>query len=123
MAKVSGYIGKHVGNYRVTAKIASGSYGTVYRAQHTILSRVAAIKMMHVAHLNSQKERDDFLKCDRRTVERCPFPTSLSWVAVQALATQRRYSHDVGPRDHAGGDPSVQDIRDRPENLAPRHGS
>ena len=73
MAKVSGYIGKHVGNYRVTAKIASGSYGTVYRAQHTILSRVAAIKMMHVAHLNSQKERDDFLK-EARLLEQLKHP-------------------------------------------------
>src|SRR5260370_509460 len=62
MAKTNGYIGKQVGNYRVTAKIASGSYGTVYRAQHTILTRTVAIKMMHVAHLNPQKERDGFLK-------------------------------------------------------------
>jgi serine/threonine protein kinase len=62
MVKANGYIGKQVGNYRVTAKIASGSFGTVYRAQHTILPRTAAIKMMHVTHLNSQRERDGFLK-------------------------------------------------------------
>ena len=61
MAKANGYIGKQVGNYRITARIASGSFGTVYRAQHTILTRTVAIKMMHVTHLNSEKERDGFL--------------------------------------------------------------
>src|SRR5215469_7471528 len=73
MAKVNGYIGKQIGNYRVTAKIASGSYGTVYRAQHTILTRTVAIKMMHVTHLNSQKERDGFLK-EAKLLEKLKHP-------------------------------------------------
>jgi serine/threonine protein kinase len=73
MAKVNGYIGKQIGNYRVTAKIASGSYGTVYKAQHTILPRIVAIKVMHVTHLNSQKERDSFLK-EARLLEKLKHP-------------------------------------------------
>ena len=73
MAKGNGYIGKQIGNYRVTAKIASGSYGTVYRAQHTILPRIVAIKVMHVTHLNSQRERDSFLK-EARLLEKLKHP-------------------------------------------------
>src|SRR5258708_3358506 len=73
MAKGIGFIGKQLGNYRVTAKIASGSFGTVYRAQHTILPRTVAIKVMHAMHLNSQRERDDFLK-EARLLEQLKHP-------------------------------------------------
>jgi serine/threonine protein kinase len=73
MAKGNGYIGKLLGNYRVVAKLASGSFGSVYRAQHTVLARTVAIKVMHTAHLNSQRERDTFLK-EARLLEKLKHP-------------------------------------------------
>jgi serine/threonine protein kinase len=40
-------IGTAVGSYRITAKIAEGGMGTVYRAEHAAIGRVAAIKILH----------------------------------------------------------------------------
>jgi serine/threonine-protein kinase len=40
-------LGTVVGNYRLTAKIAEGGMGTVYRAEHTTQGRPAAIKLLH----------------------------------------------------------------------------
>ncbi|HEY4177566.1 MAG TPA: serine/threonine-protein kinase [Kofleriaceae bacterium] len=36
-----------VGSYRITGKIAVGGMGTVYRAEHTLIGRTAAIKVLH----------------------------------------------------------------------------
>ena len=40
-------LGTVVGNYRLTAKIAEGGMGTVYRAEHTTQGKPAAIKLLH----------------------------------------------------------------------------
>ncbi len=38
-------IGKQIGSYRLVATINRGSYGSVYRADHTILSEcIVAVK-------------------------------------------------------------------------------
>jgi serine/threonine protein kinase len=59
----STFIGKNFGRYQVTAKIACGYSGCVYLAQHEMLTkRIAAIKVMHSAHLHSSQERDRFLQ-------------------------------------------------------------
>ncbi len=48
-------IGKQIGNYRLIEEIASGSFGTVYRAQHHILTnRTVALKVLHM-HLPMNK--------------------------------------------------------------------
>src|SRR5690349_4694515 len=41
-------IGKQIGTYRLIEEIASGRFGTVYQAQHTLTDRVVALKMLHV---------------------------------------------------------------------------
>jgi tetratricopeptide (TPR) repeat protein len=52
-----------IGNYRLLEELASGAFGRVYRAEHTILTtRIVAIKLMHGVHLNSQKERESFIQ-------------------------------------------------------------
>ena len=57
------YTDKQIGNYIVIAELASGSFGSVYRAQHSILTeRVVAIKLLHATHLGSQQEREQFFQ-------------------------------------------------------------
>src|SRR5712692_9197669 len=64
------------------AKLACGSFGCVYRSEHHILkNRVVAIKVMHNAHLNSQKEQDLFLD-EARLLEMLTHPHILPIIDV-----------------------------------------
>jgi tetratricopeptide (TPR) repeat protein len=57
------YIGKQVGNYRITDAIASGAFGRVYKGVHVYLAnRIVAIKVLHLNYLESDKERANFLR-------------------------------------------------------------
>ncbi len=40
-------IGETVGSYRITAKISTGGMGTVYKAEHTLIGKLAAVKVLH----------------------------------------------------------------------------
>ncbi|TMC15942.1 MAG: serine/threonine protein kinase, partial [Chloroflexi bacterium] len=53
MSGENSFIGKSLGNYRITAEIGSGGFGNVFQGQHTILTeRTVAIK----------QQRDQFLE-------------------------------------------------------------
>lgn len=57
------YIGKQVGNYRITEAINSGAFGRVYKGTHLYLAnRIVAIKVLHLNYLESDKERANFLR-------------------------------------------------------------
>jgi tetratricopeptide (TPR) repeat protein len=57
------YIGKQVGNYRITRAIDSGAFGRVYKGTHLYLAnRIVAIKVLHLSYLESDKERANFLR-------------------------------------------------------------
>jgi serine/threonine protein kinase len=73
MANEYPFIGSYFGNYQVTAKIACGSSGCVYRVQHVFLPRVAAIKLLHATRLQSLNARDKFLQ-EARILERLKHP-------------------------------------------------
>ncbi len=61
MEEKNDLIGKQIGNYRLIEEIASGAFGTVYRAHHYILSnRIVALKVLHV-HLPA-RERERFIQ-------------------------------------------------------------
>ncbi|HEU4610898.1 MAG TPA: serine/threonine-protein kinase, partial [Kofleriaceae bacterium] len=48
-------IGTTVGNYRVTQKVSVGGMGTVYRAEHALIGKPAAVKVLH-PELRSNEE-------------------------------------------------------------------
>jgi serine/threonine protein kinase len=48
-------LGEVVGNYRVTAKLAEGGMGTVYRAEHSLLGKTAAVKVL-LPELSNNRE-------------------------------------------------------------------
>ena len=53
-------IGQRIGNYRITERVSSGSFGSVYKAEHIHLKgRVVAIKLLH-AHLEAPSEQRQF---------------------------------------------------------------
>jgi serine/threonine protein kinase len=62
MANRNPYIGSYFGNYEILAEIDCGSFGCVYRPQQAFLPRVAAVKLLHAAHLHSRDARDKFLQ-------------------------------------------------------------
>jgi serine/threonine-protein kinase len=39
--------GEHVGSYRILETISAGGMGTVYRAEHTLIGKIAAVKILH----------------------------------------------------------------------------
>jgi eukaryotic-like serine/threonine-protein kinase len=43
-------LGQTVGNYRVTAKLGEGSMGAVFLAEHPVIGRLAALKVIHPRH-------------------------------------------------------------------------
>ncbi|MBV9615935.1 MAG: hypothetical protein JO031_10820, partial [Ktedonobacteraceae bacterium] len=46
MTSGNGYIGKQIGNYRITGPLNAGAFGNVYKGVHLYLSnREVAIKM------------------------------------------------------------------------------
>ncbi|MBV9615625.1 MAG: tetratricopeptide repeat protein [Ktedonobacteraceae bacterium] len=63
MTSGNGYIGKQIGNYRITGPLNAGAFGNVYKGVHLYLSnREVAIKMMHHTHLGEEDERASFLQ-------------------------------------------------------------
>lgn len=51
-----------IGNYHILSNIASGSFGRVYLARHSVLTtRTVALKLMHTVPLSSKKESEQFL--------------------------------------------------------------
>src|SRR5438093_8607920 len=53
--------GASAGNYAIVKTVAAGGFGTVYLAEHRVLGRRAAVKVMHRAMLATPKMRKRFL--------------------------------------------------------------
>jgi eukaryotic-like serine/threonine-protein kinase len=55
-------IGTSVGPYRVTARLSAGGMGVVYRAEHSLLGKPAAIKLLHPELSTNRDLVDRFFK-------------------------------------------------------------
>jgi len=67
------HVGRYLGNYQITAEIACGSFGAVYKAQHSFLPRIAAIKLLHTVRINSPQDRERFFQ-EARLLARLAHP-------------------------------------------------
>src|SRR6266446_1309925 len=77
MANESDHINKVFGSYRITAKIASGGFATVYLCEHVILrERQAALKLLHSNHLNAAHKHESFIQ-EARLLESLKHPSIL----------------------------------------------
>ncbi len=79
MENNNSYIGKHIGNYRVVAEVARGSFGSVYQGTHLIFTErpAVAIKLLHDAYLGSSWESACFIQ-EARLLEKLKHPNCLS---------------------------------------------
>lgn len=73
LPSVSFYLGKHFGNYKITAVIACGASGCVYRARHVVLGRVAALKLLRPDRPHSLAAHDKLLD-EGRLLDRLRHP-------------------------------------------------
>jgi serine/threonine protein kinase len=53
-------IGTTVGSYRIVSKLSIGGMGTVYRAEHTLIGKTAAVKVLHPELSANQEIVDRF---------------------------------------------------------------
>ncbi len=62
-------LGATLGNYRITGKVADGGMGVVYRAEHTLIGRIAAVKILHPELSQNQSIVERFFNEARATTK------------------------------------------------------
>jgi serine/threonine protein kinase len=66
-------IGTEVGSYRITEKVSVGGMGTVYRAEHTLIGRAAAVKVL-LPEMSAKPEIVDRFFKEARATSRIQHP-------------------------------------------------
>lgn len=83
-------IGDRVGDYIICAEIARGGCGVVYRAEHRMLGRISALKVLH-SDLSASAEMTERFVREARAVNRIGHPNIVDIYDIGALPDQRPY--------------------------------
>ena len=83
-------VGALVGSFRLTAVLAAGGGGRVYAAEHRVLRRRAAVKVLH-RHLAAQSEMVERFVREARVVNRIGHPNIVDIYELGALDDGRPY--------------------------------
>jgi eukaryotic-like serine/threonine-protein kinase len=83
-------IGASLGNYRVTSKLGQGGMGAVYKAEHPVLGRPAAIKVL-LAELSQRKDLIQRFFHEARTTAQLRHPTMVDVYDYGTTADGRAY--------------------------------
>ena len=101
--------GAQVGSWQITSKIAEGGCGVVYAARHSVLDRVAAVKILRAGLAQSPDMVDRFVR-EARAVNHIKHPNIIDIFDCGALADGRPYfvmellaPDDLQQRLDAGG--------------------
>jgi serine/threonine-protein kinase len=62
-------IGTTVGSYRITHKVSVGGMGTVYKAEHTLIGKLAAVKVLHPELRNNREVVNRFFNEAKATTQ------------------------------------------------------
>ncbi len=72
----------YIDSYRLVARLGYGNFGSVYLAQHAILTnRIVAIKVLHSIHLSSSQELIQFFT-EAQILDKLKHPNILSVINV-----------------------------------------
>ena len=77
----NGYVGRQIGNYRLVKEVGSGGFGNVYRAEHVLIDRVVAVKLLLKVRFSSEVELESFIK-EARVLETLKHPYILHLLDV-----------------------------------------
>ena len=85
-----GFTGRQIGNYRLEAEIGHGGMGSVYRARHLLLARVAAVKILH-PHLSGDASMVQRFLNEARAVNDIRHPRIVEVLDAGQLASGTPY--------------------------------
>ena len=134
-----GFAGRQIGNYRLEAEIGHGGMGSVYRARHLLLARVAAVKILH-PHLSGDASMVQRFLNEARAVNDIRHPRIvevldagrlasgtpylvMEHLAGESLAARLRRAGPPAPRGSGGDRPADRRRargRPRPRDRPPR---
>ena len=109
------HIGRRLGNYRVVDEIMSGSFGSVYLAQHKFLHRIVAVKFLRSDRIHSQREWDQFF-AEAEFLEQLQHPHILP---IIDLGIDDMYPYIITEYAH-GGSLREMLLRHRPNKIPAR---
>jgi eukaryotic-like serine/threonine-protein kinase len=82
--------GDLVGNFRLVARLGAGGMGQVYLAEHAVLGRRVAIKVLHGEHLHNARMHERFAR-EARLANRVRHPNVVEVTELLALPDGRPY--------------------------------
>jgi serine/threonine protein kinase len=87
---IGNLVGREIGSYKVVSSLGDGGMGSIWKAEHTSLGRIAAIKVLH-SHLVSYKDVVRRFLAEARTVVGLGSPYLVEILDLGALPDGRPY--------------------------------